>query len=244
MPDKLNELRESLAECQHGNDKLRESARLHRQRADKLVGEVEALKQQLKAAGRMAAALQAYYEGDGVEICMTCRHEKYYPDSSGVSFSGGWQCEPDWWVRECQHPDPEARTQVDEIYDEMSPDGGTKYGVHSPPVIGCQWWEAGGDDAEAERLLESLTPGGSEFAGDPQACAEWARRRLTSVGKLALERNTFRAAALSRAQERNRYRQTLGNILSTLDSFRDRGDDAVVDLVRDIVKEGLEATDE
>jgi DNA repair exonuclease SbcCD ATPase subunit len=91
----LNELRESLAECQHVNDKLRESARLHRRRANELVKRVQDL----------------------------------------------------------------------------------------------------------ERLLESLTPGGSEFASDPQSCARWARDRLASVGKLAAERNRYQgqAAALAEA---------------------------------------------
>jgi hypothetical protein len=30
---------------------------------------------------------------------------------------------------------------------------------------------------EARRLLEGLTPGGSEFYANPQRCAEWARQR-------------------------------------------------------------------
>jgi len=47
---------------------------------------------------------------------------------------------------------------------------------------------------ELEHLLESLTPGGSEFAGSPEACARWVRERLSSVGKLALERNQLREA--------------------------------------------------
>jgi hypothetical protein len=54
---------------------------------------------------------------------------------------------------------------------------------------------------DLERLLESLTPGGSEFAGDPQSCARWVRDRLASVGKLAAERNRYQgqAAALANA---------------------------------------------
>jgi DNA repair exonuclease SbcCD ATPase subunit len=85
----LNELRESLAECQHGNDKLRESVRMHRRRAND-------------------------------------------------------------WVKRAQ---------------------------------------------DLERLLESLTPGGPEFSGDPGACAAWVRARLASVGKLAAERNKLREQA-------------------------------------------------
>lgn len=34
---------------------------------------------------------------------------------------------------------------------------------------------------ELENLLYNLTPGGSKFAGDPQACAAWIRNRLDSV---------------------------------------------------------------
>lgn len=34
---------------------------------------------------------------------------------------------------------------------------------------------------ELEQLLYDLTPGGSEFVDDPQACAEWIRYRLSSV---------------------------------------------------------------
>jgi uncharacterized protein YgfB (UPF0149 family) len=45
-----------------------------------------------------------------------------------------------------------------------------------------------------ERLLLDLTPGGSEFAGSPEACARWVQERLASVGKLAQERNQLREA--------------------------------------------------
>lgn len=44
----------------------------------------------------------------------------------------------------------------------------------------------------AEHLLISLTPGGSEFAGSPERCAEWAKDRLTHYGKLAAECNSLR----------------------------------------------------
>jgi chromosome segregation ATPase len=51
-----------------------------------------------------------------------------------------------------------------------------------------------------ERLLESLTPGGSEFAGSPEACARWVRERLSSVGKLAVERNRCQGQAEALAE--------------------------------------------
>jgi hypothetical protein len=53
---------------------------------------------------------------------------------------------------------------------------------------------------DMERLLESLTPGGSEFAGSPEACAKWVRARLASVGKLALERNRCQGQAEALAE--------------------------------------------
>jgi hypothetical protein len=49
--------------------------------------------------------------------------------------------------------------------------------------------------AKLMRLLLDLTPGGSEFAGDPEACAAWLRARLASTGKLAAERNKLREQA-------------------------------------------------
>jgi hypothetical protein len=45
------------------------------------------------------------------------------------------------------------------------------------------------------RLLLNLTPGGSEYHGSPERCAEWIRDRLSSTGKLAAERNRLRTAA-------------------------------------------------
>lgn len=33
----------------------------------------------------------------------------------------------------------------------------------------------------AQELLEGLTPGGSEFAGDPEVCAAYVRDRLTAL---------------------------------------------------------------
>ena len=47
----------------------------------------------------------------------------------------------------------------------------------------------------AQRLLESLTPGGSEFYDSPNNCAEWATRRMNEVAKIAKERNELRARA-------------------------------------------------
>ena len=44
-------------------------------------------------------------------------------------------------------------------------------------------------------LLIDLTPGGSEFHGSPERCAQWARDRISFTGKLAAERNRLRTAA-------------------------------------------------
>ncbi len=48
---------------------------------------------------------------------------------------------------------------------------------------------------EAEHLLLDLTPGGSEFHGSPERCAQWAKDRISMTGKLAAERNRLRIAA-------------------------------------------------
>lgn len=45
---------------------------------------------------------------------------------------------------------------------------------------------------ELMRILESLTPGGSEFHNSPDMCAEWIRGRLATTGKIAAERNRLR----------------------------------------------------
>lgn len=48
-------------------------------------------------------------------------------------------------------------------------------------------------DYKAMRLLESLTPNGSEFVNDPEACVEFVRYRLGHVIDLAKQRNKLRA---------------------------------------------------
>lgn len=59
-----------------------------------------------------------------------------------------------------------------------------------------------GKPSPAMAALESLTPGGSEYVGDPERCAEHIRGRIDSLGKLVvkltLQRKTFREA-LSKA---------------------------------------------
>jgi hypothetical protein len=45
----------------------------------------------------------------------------------------------------------------------------------------------------AYRLLESLTPGGSEFYESPKNCAEFAKRQMSSWVPVARERNELRA---------------------------------------------------
>ena len=47
------------------------------------------------------------------------------------------------------------------------------------------------------RRLEALTPGGSEFAGDPDACLRFVSDRLRTVGAVAKERNELRARLAS-----------------------------------------------
>ena len=40
----------------------------------------------------------------------------------------------------------------------------------------------------AESFLEGLTPGGSEFHGNPTMCAQWVADRLSTMAKLVLQR--------------------------------------------------------
>ena len=58
----------------------------------------------------------------------------------------------------------------------------------------------------AYRLLEGLTPGGSEFYNSPQNCAQFAQSRMSSVTQIAKERNELRAErdALRRELEETR----------------------------------------
>jgi hypothetical protein len=51
-----------------------------------------------------------------------------------------------------------------------------------------------GEVRELRRLLEDLTPGGSEFHGDPQRCAECVRERLASVARVQAENRRLREA--------------------------------------------------
>ena len=59
---------------------------------------------------------------------------------------------------------------------------------------------------DAQQALESLTPGGSEFSGDPEACAEYVRRRV--AGKEAIIKRMVRERQ-ALAQELAAYRALL-----------------------------------
>lgn len=52
------------------------------------------------------------------------------------------------------------------------------------------------DPRSAQRYLEDLTPGGSEYVNNPQRCYEWALGRIESAHRIAveaaLERNCLR----------------------------------------------------
>jgi hypothetical protein len=50
------------------------------------------------------------------------------------------------------------------------------------------------DNTNCQRLLESLTPGGSEFHNDPERCAQWIKKKLSSRATLAGQRNEMRDA--------------------------------------------------
>lgn len=49
----------------------------------------------------------------------------------------------------------------------------------------------------AERELESMTPGGSEYHANPARCAAWVQSRLSTMTGLAKERNELRQRALA-----------------------------------------------
>lgn len=58
-------------------------------------------------------------------------------------------------------------------------------------------------------VLESLTPGGSEFHNDPQMCKQFIRDRLATVTKVARERNELR-------EENNILRAALAEIIAAV----------------------------
>jgi hypothetical protein len=51
-----------------------------------------------------------------------------------------------------------------------------------------------GEVRELQRLLEELTPGGSEFHDDPRRCAEHVRERLATVSRVQAENRRLREA--------------------------------------------------
>ena len=54
--------------------------------------------------------------------------------------------------------------------------------------------------AAIERALLAMTPGGSEFVNDPMACLGFIEGRMSTMGKVAAERNALRKL-LQRAVE-------------------------------------------
>jgi len=81
-----------------------------------------------------------------------------------------------------------------------------------------------------ERLLLDLTPGGSEFYGSPERCAQWAKDRMTMTGKLAAERNRLRIAADALAVVAHRAVAFLNNqgalreeLITALRQYREAG---------------------
>jgi hypothetical protein len=51
--------------------------------------------------------------------------------------------------------------------------------TRSVPALLAEVAAVTGERDEARRLLEGLTPGGSEFHDNPQRCAEWARQEIS-----------------------------------------------------------------
>ena len=72
------------------------------------------------------------------------------------------------------------------------------------------------DSKKAGRLLEDLTPGGSEFSSNPEACAQFVRDRLETNGRLATRANAVEARVKLLAELRRRA-------LNKCQSWRDIG---------------------
>lgn len=70
---------------------------------------------------------------------------------------------------------------------------------------------------EAAKLLEGLTPGGSEFVNNPERCAEFIHARLDSAGALAAERNQLREELARVTAERGALQSQLFGKLMTND---------------------------
>lgn len=51
------------------------------------------------------------------------------------------------------------------------------------------------------RILENLTPGGSEYFNDPERCAKWIEDRLSNAQRITVEAVKDRNAALARAEQ-------------------------------------------
>jgi hypothetical protein len=81
------------------------------------------------------------------------------------------------------------------------------------------------DPISAQRYLEDLTPGGSEYHNNPKRCFEWAQGRIESAHRIAME------AAL----ERNRLREDNGRLLgqvSRLEAEIERLRAALIEIIR------------
>lgn len=69
------------------------------------------------------------------------------------------------------------------------------------------------EQRSAQRYLEDLTPGGSEYANNPKRCYEWAIGRIESAHRIAmeaaLERNALRARVSELEAEQERIKAEL-----------------------------------
>ena len=70
--------------------------------------------------------------------CKTCKYEVYYSDSGVDIRAIPSRMEPEWYVRECSHPDAhKIDNDLAAAYDASGIDGEQ----HIRPVINCSLWE-------------------------------------------------------------------------------------------------------
>ncbi len=92
--------------------------------------------------------------------------------------------------------------QVREIYDQTYDGKPVNFWKDFADRLNALLGAAPPADKGAMRILESLTPTGSEFVGDPEACAAYVRKKISTlhdVAKNAVLRSQQREADVSNA---------------------------------------------
>lgn len=90
------------------------------------------------------------------------------------------------------------------------------------------------------RILESLTPGGSEFHNNPKACEEWVRGRLGTLSKVAGERNRLRAELETERELTNEFATKLALCQEELEQYKAAALLADLDVAEELEAHGLD----